>query len=193
MDSLLGAIGLIALVVAALGIINTIQGTFEKAIWNYKSAIKKFEEVKDTRRLSRAYHNVGMLLSRMENYDAALEEFNKCITLSLANNYLSNCAIAHIGKAYIYTKLNNVALADAYANKAMEIACKINDTLSIADIYKIKGMIQSNLDNFELSEELFENSIRLNKDVENALNEAESSDEMEKLLEKKERKEKTYN
>ncbi len=120
----------------------------------------------------------------MENYDAALEEFNKCITLSLANNYLSNCAIAYIGKAFIYTQLNNSSLADAYANKAMEIACKINDTISIADIYKIKGMIQNNMDNFELSEELFENSIRLNKDIESESNEAESSREMEKLLKK---------
>ncbi len=159
-----------AMISTNLGIINTMQGDFEKAIWNYKNAIKRFDEVKDSRRLSRTYHNVGMLLTRMENYDAGLEEFNKCITHSLANNYLSNCAIAYIGKAFIYTKLNNSALADAYANKAMEIACKINDTLSIADIYKIKGMIQNNMDNFELSEELFENSIRLNKDIESELN-----------------------
>ena len=182
-----------AMISTNLGIINTMQSKFEKAIWNYKNAIKKFEEVKDTRRLSRTYHNVGMLLSRMNNYDAALEEFNKCITLSLANNYLSNCAIAYIGKAFIYTQLKNSPLADAYADKAMEIACKINDTLSIADIYKIKGMIQNDMDNFELSEELFENSLRLNKDVENELNEAESSNEMGKLLEKTDRKAEAQN
>ncbi len=178
-----------AMILTNLGIISTMQGDFEKAIWNYKNAVKKFEEVKDTRRLSRTYHNVGMLLTQMKNYDAALEEFNKCITLSLTNNYLSNCAIAYIGKAFIYTQLKNSPLADAYANKAMEIACKINDTLSIADIYKIKGMIQNDMDNFELSEELFENSIRLNRDIENELNEAESSNEMGKLLEKNKKKE----
>ena len=174
-----------AMISTNLGIICTVQGDFEKAIWNYKNAIKKFQEVKDSRRLSRTYHNVGMLLTQMKNYDAALEEFNKCITLSLANNYLSNCAIAYVGKAFIYTQLKNSSLADAYTDKAMEIACKINDTISIADIYKIKGMIQNNMDNFELSEELFENSIRLNKDIESESNEAESSREMEKLLEKK--------
>jgi len=125
----------------------------------------------------------------MEKYDAALDEFNKCITLSFENNYLSNCAVAYIGKAFIYTKLKNSALADAYTDKAMEIAYKINDTLSIADIYKIKGMVQTDLENFQLSEELFENSIRLNKDMENKLNEAESSNEMGRLLQKTERDE----
>jgi tetratricopeptide (TPR) repeat protein len=102
--------------------------------------------------------------------------------------------VAYIGKAYIYTKLSNPELADAYTDKAMEIAYKINDTLSIADIYKVKGMIQNDMENFQLSEELFENSIRINSDMESKLNEAESTAEMGKLLEKTERKEesKTY-
>ncbi|NNG26696.1 MAG: tetratricopeptide repeat protein, partial [Ignavibacteriaceae bacterium] len=102
---------------------------------------------------------------------------------------LSNCAVAYIGKAFIYTKLKNSALAEAYTNKAMEIAYKINDTLSIADIYKIKGMIQDDMDNFQLSEEFFENSIRLNNDLESKLNKAESSAELGKLLQKTDREE----
>lgn len=178
-----------AMILTNLGIINTIQGDYEKAIWNYKNSIERFEKLNETRRLSRVYHNIGMLYTRMEKYDAALDEFNKCITLSLEYDYLSNCAIAYVGKAFIYTKLKNTALANAYTDKAMEIAYKINDTLSIADIYKIKGMVQSDMENFQLSEELFENSIRLNKDMENKLNEAESSAEMGNLLQKREREE----
>ncbi len=176
-----------AMILTNLGIINAIQGDYEKAIWNCKNSVEKFEKLKDTRRLSRVYHNMGMLYTRLEKYDAALDEFNKCLTLSLDNDYLSNCAVAYVGKAFIYTKLKNFALADAYTNKAMEIAYKINDTLSIADIYKIKGMIQNDLENFQLSEELFENSIRLNKDMENKCNEAETSAEIGKLLKKNER------
>jgi tetratricopeptide (TPR) repeat protein len=181
----------LAMILTNLGIINTIKGDFETAVWNHKNAIENFKKLNDVRRLSRVYHNLGMLYSQMENYDAALEEFNKCITFSIDNNYLSNCAIAFIGKAYIYTKLKNSALAAAYTDKSMEIAYKINDTLSIADIYKIKAMIQDNLNNFQLSEEFFENSIRLNKDIESKLNEAESSVELGKLLQKTGRGEET--
>jgi len=171
-----------SVILANLGIINTINGDFQKAIWNYKTSVEKLDKLNDARRLSRVYHNVGMLYTRMEKYDEALDEFNKCISLSLDNDYLSNCAIAYIGKAFVYTKLKNPQLADAYTDKAMEISYKINDTLSIADIYKIKAMVQSDLENFQLSEELFETSIRLNKDLDNKLNEAESSAELEKLL-----------
>jgi hypothetical protein len=48
-------------------------------------------------------------------------------------------------------------------------------------------MIQNNLENYELSEEMFENSIRLNKDIESKLNEAESSAELGNLLQKNNR------
>jgi len=178
-----------AMIFTNLGIICTIQGEYEKAIWNYKNAVEIFNEIKDERRLARVYHNIGMLYTRMENYDSALDEFNKCITLSIEKDYLSNCAIAYIGKAFIYARLGNPALADAYTDKAMEIAYKLNDTLSIADIYKVKGMIQNHMSNFELSEELFENSIRLNKDIENKLNEAESSAQLGELLQKNNRTE----
>ena len=118
----------------------------------------------------------------MEEYYLALEQFNNSITISSDNNYISNCAVSYIGKAFIYAKLKNLPLADAFTDKAMEIACKINDTLSIADIYRIKGIIQSNLNNFELSEEFFENSIRLNDDFESKYNKAESSQELGDLL-----------
>jgi tetratricopeptide (TPR) repeat protein len=178
-----------ATILTNLGIINTITRDFDKAVLNYKTAIEKFESLNDTRRLSRVYHNVGMLYTRMEKYDEALDEFNKCISHSLDNEYLSNCAIAYVGKAFIYTKLKNSALADAYTDKAMEIAYKINDTLSIADIYKIKGMVQTEMNNFQLSEEFFENSLRLNKDLESKFNEAESSVELGNLLQKNEREE----
>ena len=70
------------------------------------------------------------------------------------------------------------AASDVYKRQAMEIACKLNDTLSIADIYRVKGIIQSNLNNFELSEEFFENSVRLNDDFESKYSKAESSQEL---------------
>lgn len=173
-----------------LGILYNIKGDTGKALWNLKNGLEKYEQLKDMRRVARVRHNLGILYTKMADYQAALEEFNKSITVSIENGYLSNCAIGYIGKAYIYTKLKNNALAEVFTDKAMEISYKINDTLSIADIYKIKGMIQNDLENFELSEELFENSVRLNEDFGNKLNKAESFDELSDLYKKTDRKDK---
>jgi len=178
-----------AMIYTNLGILSTVNEEYEKAIWNHKNALGIFNKLGDIRRVARVHHNIGMLYTRMENYDAALDEFNNCITLSLENDYLSNCAVAYIGKSFVYTQVKNPALADAYTEKAMEIAYKLNDTLSIADIYKIKGMIQNDMKNFELSEEMFENSIRLNRDIQSKLNEAESSVQLGEFLQKNNRAE----
>ena len=176
-----------------LGILYDIQGERGKALWNLKNGLTKYEQLNDMRRISRVRHNLGMIYTKMEDYQAAIEEFNKSISISIENGYLSNCAIGYIGKAYIYTKLKNTALADVFTDKAMEISYKINDTLSIAEVYKIKGMIQSDLENFELSEELFENSLRLNEDLGSDLNKAEGCNELSSLYEKIDQKDKAEN
>lgn len=167
-----------------LGIIFSMHGDHKKAMWNLKNALQKCILLKDTRRVARVRHNIGMLYTKLNDFHAAIEEFDASINISTAYGYLSNCAIGYIGKAYIYTKLNNTDLAEAFTDKALEFAYKINDTLSIADIYKIKGMIQNNLENFELSAEMLENSLRLNEDFENKFNYSESSVELSKTYQK---------
>ena len=52
-------------------------------------------------------------------------------------------------------------------------------------------MIQNDLENFELSEELFENSVRLNDDLGSNLNKAESINELSSLYEKADQQEKS--
>ena len=56
----------------------------------------------------------------------------------------------------------------------MEIGYKINDRLSIADIFKIKGIIEKNFNNYVLAENHLNTSLRLNVELENLLNQAET-------------------
>lgn len=167
-----------------ISIILSMHGEHKKALWHLKNALHKCMILKENKLTARIRHNLGMLYSKLNDFHSAIEEFNACIDISSENGYLSNCAISYIGKAYIYTKLNNNDLAEAFTNKALEIAYKINDRLSIADVYRIKGIIQSDLENFELSEEMFENSLRLNEDLENQFNSAETKIELSKTYKK---------
>ncbi len=167
-----------------LGILYNMRGESNKALWNLRNGLGKYESLKDTRRVSRVRHNLGMIYTKVGDYQAALEEFNRSISISVENGYLSNCAIGYLGKACIYTKLKNSVLADVFTDKALEVAYKINDALSIAEVYKIKGMIQSDLENFELSEEMFESSLRINNDLESNLNKAETLSELSTLHDK---------
>ena len=167
-----------------LGIMADLKGKFEEAINYYNTSLQVFKKLNDTFLTARIYHNLGMINIKLENYSEAIRYFDECINLSLPNEYLSNCVISFLGKAFVYTKTGDQSSADMFSDKAMEIADRINDTLSIADVYKLKGMIQSSLNNFDFSEEMFENSLRLNEDFDNKLTLAETNKEMSNLYTK---------
>jgi tetratricopeptide (TPR) repeat protein len=161
-----------------LGIINNIQGNFDEALAYYKRALVDFEKANDIKRIAEIKHNIGMTYLRKQEYATALSQFDQSISASLKVNYMQTLGISYLSKADIYTRLNDFNLASAFANKAMEICFRTNDKLSIADLYKIKGVIQKNLKNFGLAENYLLTSIRLNRDLGNLLNEAEAAYEL---------------
>jgi adenylate cyclase len=122
-----------------------------------------------------------MLFTQKNEYDSALSEFDKSITLSIELGFLSKLGTDYLSKAFIFTQLKDYQLASAFADKAMEICDKLNDRLSIADIYKIKGIIERSLNNYKLSESHLLTSLRINQELSNGLNKAETLYELGKL------------
>lgn len=157
-----------------LGIINDIQGNYDDSYSFLHRALIKFEQLQDQKRIAEIRHNLGMLFMHKGEYDSAVTEFDKSISVSLKPGFLSILGLAYLSKSYVYTQLNDFFLASAFIDKAMEVCYALNDRLSMADIYKIKGIIERNLRNFKLSENYLLTSIRINQELFNKLNEAES-------------------
>lgn len=164
-----------------LGIIADLLGNPSKAKFYYNNAILYYNKTNNKYQEARLNHNIGMLNLKQHNFENAIRYFDESINISLQKGYLSNCAISFISKANAYSKIGKQELADIFSEKALEIAFKINDRLSIADVYRVKGLINKNLDNYELSEEFFENSLRLNEDFQNKINITETSTELAEL------------
>src|ERR1035437_1372180 len=72
-------------------------------------------------------------------------------------------------------------MAAAFSDKAMKVCNKVNDRLSVADIYKVKGIIERELGEHEKSENLLKTSLMMNIELGNKLNEAETSVELGRL------------
>jgi tetratricopeptide (TPR) repeat protein len=165
-----------------LGIINTIQGNFNEALSYLKRALLNFEKIGNLKRTAEIRQNLGMVYSKKKEFSAALDEFDLCIEAAISANYMQTLGIAYISKSYVYTQLNDNKLADAFALKAMDIAYKINDKLSIAEVYKITGMVKRNLGELETAHDYLLTSLRLNKDLNNQLNIAETQVELGHLM-----------
>lgn len=169
---------MIGLLEINLGILNSIQGDYDAAFTFYQRALIKFEQIQDFRRITEVRHNLGMLFTEKGEYRSALAEFDLSIDSALKAGYLPTLSLSYLGKSFIYSQLEDYPLASAFADKAMEICFKLNDRLSIGDIYKIKGIIERKIKNYKGAENYLLSSLRINEELENILNEAETSYEL---------------
>ena len=165
-----------------LGIISNMQGNYNEALSYFKRALLNFEKVGDLKRIAEIKQNLGMVYIKKKEHTTAINEFNESIELSIRSNYMQNLGITYINKAQVYLQLADYELAGAFADKAMEIANRINDKLSIAEVYKIKGIISRYKNNIDAAENSLLTSYRLNLDLNNQLNLAEVSCELGMLF-----------
>ena len=97
----------------------------------------------------------------------ALSEFDLSLMAAKEINYLQSFGINYVSKAYVYTQLSDFDFAEAFADKSMEVAYKLDDKLTIAEVYKIKGIIQRNKNNLAAAENYMLTSLRLNNETGN--------------------------
>ena len=172
---------LLGMIEINLGIINGIFGDYQESRYYFSKALKNFEKKADHKRLAEIYNNLGMLDYDAEKLKQALEEFDISIGSCIGINYLPLLGLSFLGKTITYLKLHNLPLAAEFSDKAMEVCNKVDDRLSIADIYKVKGIIERELGEYKKSENLLKTSLMMNIELGNKLNEAETSVELGRL------------
>lgn len=168
----------LAMMEGNIGTVKSIQGNFDLAYTFYRRALLKFEEEGNLKRVAEVRHNLGILLTQKKQYDLALSEFDACLRISLNTNYLPTQNIAFLGKAYIYALTNNIELAETYADQAMKISHTLEDTLTTAEVYKVFGIIARKKKKYLVAENHLLTSLRINNELKNELNFAESACEL---------------
>jgi tetratricopeptide (TPR) repeat protein len=182
---------MISTVLMNLGIVSNIKGQFNEAMSYYQRALPQFEKSGDVTRLPEIHHNLGMTFLSKRDFQQAINQFDESLTYSTKLSYEPMIGISLLGKASAYAKYGDHALSIAYTNNALNIFRKLNDHLSIADAYKVKGIVQRDLNNLDIAEVYFQTSIRLNKEYNNPLNLGESFYELGLLYRAKNEKQKS--
>jgi tetratricopeptide (TPR) repeat protein len=161
-----------------LAIIENICGNLDKSKEHFYKGLRKFESLDQKKRIAELQHNIGMLYFEMKDYSKAVDEFNKGIAIAANENYKTILTISYLAKANALLNLNKYGDSSEYCNKAMDSAIKIDDKLTIADAYRIAGVIDKKSDNYNSAENNLKISIRLNEELGNKLNAAESAFEI---------------
>jgi len=161
-----------------LGNLFAKAGDYDNALKQYASSLLKFQEISDNRRVAEVWNNIGMVHIQTKEYEYALYELDECTKIALEGRYLPILGIAYVNKAISYIEINELKLSAFYAGKAMDVCYQVNNTVAIADIYKLKGMIARKQFEFQMAEEYLKASLRLNNELKNDLNFAEAAVEI---------------
>ena len=164
-----------------LGIVCNIIGDYDSALAHYKRAQRCFEGIGDMNRLAELHHNMGMgFLSKQLNTQA-VREFNTCHALSAKLRNVSLMGLANLGKANAYFRQRDFEMAMKLVLQSIEAFTIASDRLSLADAYKIKGMIHREIRGYAAAESYLQTSLRINLEMNNQLNAAETYFELAAL------------
>jgi len=161
-----------------LAIIENICGNLDVSKEHFYKALHTFEKLNERKRIAELNHNIGMLYLELEEYEKAVNEFDKGIDVATKGNFKTILSISYLGKANALLYLEDYHNTEVYSYKAMDIAINIEDKLTIADVYKVMGILERKLNHYNTSESYFQISLRLNKELGNKLNSAESAYEI---------------
>ncbi len=187
---------LVANILVNLGILNHMMGNIDDAKKNYNNALNNYIKRNNLKRIAQTRHNLGMLYLKEGKYNEAILQFDESIIVSTKDQNFLTLSISFLSKAHICCEMDDITSAVEYIEKAMELSHQFNDRLTIADIYKVRGIIERKQKNYDLSENYLQTSLRINSELGNRLNHAETSVELGKLyLEQKQiaKARKTFN
>ena len=166
--------GMTGTVLMNLGIVYNILGQYEEALSQYQRALSFFEKVGDPERLAELHHNMGMSYLFKADYKQALSEFNRASNLVSASSSINLFGLATLGKANVCFRMKDLRMALSFVHHALACFNASNDRLSIADSYKVKGMIHREMKKYNFASSYFQTSLRMNIELKNQLNTGET-------------------
>jgi len=161
-----------------LGIIDNIQGNTNDSIKHLTNALVCYNKLGNNRRIAETKHNIGMVYLESEDYESALEAFDEAIEIAKQGRFMSILCLIYLAKSQVLIAMDAIYYATGFADKALDISNNIDDKLTSADIYRVKGIIERRLKNYNAAETFLLNSLRMNISLKNTMNIAETSFEL---------------
>lgn len=167
-----------------LGVVYSILGNYDEAINHLEAALIIYKETENFRRVSESYLNIGLNYLNSGNIIAAMAAFDKGIETALENHYFGVLALLYLAKSEQLLAIKDIRMAKEFADKALSISHTLDDKLTIADIYRVRGIIAREMNDAQLAESYLMVSLRINTRQRNNLNAAETSAELGSLYKK---------
>lgn len=142
---------LMAIVLNSKGINQTYLSLYPDALDSFLKASSLFEKINkgNSQRHAEVFTNIGILYSKLEKYDLALEYYNKSLTINKLIEYdfaMAN-VLNNIGN--VYDNYNQPEKAITYYQRSLEIMKKINNKYGIASALTNTGIAYTTLKDYK--------------------------------------------
>ena len=164
-----------------LGNVYSMRGIWDKAMECYKESLSLIGRKKHDAERAWLYRNIAIIYKARGEYDKALEHFQRSIKFSILANDLYHKGLSYLEEAGLYCKTGDLAAGTALATTAFRIFSGLGDRLSVAEVYKVFGIINRENRRYDTALSYLKNSKRINEEYDNPLNLGETMVEMAKL------------
>jgi len=164
-----------------LGVVNSILGNTDESVMHYESAMMIYKQIGDLRRVAEVYLNIGLNFLDAGDTKSSLAALDKGIEISIEYRYLGVLSLLYHAKSQALIADREIQSAKEFADKALSLSHNLDDKQTIAEIYKIRGIISKKMNDIQTSENYLMISLRINTSLRNSLNIAEVSIELATL------------
>jgi len=157
-----------------LGIISHIRENSLDSLKHLNKALMMQTDLGNYKNVAEVNLNIGMVHLDTEKYELAIAAFDEGIKAAKQYRFIPVLCLIYLAKSKALIEMNEIHDAVEFVDKALEISHSIDDKLTLADIYKVKGIIERHLKNYKVSESYLLSSLRINKALKNEMNIAET-------------------
>ena len=150
------------------------SGDADAAMAHYREVLSLAEKSGEKDTLANMHLNIAIAYKFKGQLDRATTHVEKAFDVTGETNNLYQKGLAYLIKAEIAYLKDDLSSGTALVTSAFSIFSEIGDRLSIAEAYKILGMINRKSKRFDIALSYLENSKRINEEMSHSLNLAET-------------------
>jgi len=153
-----------------LGNIYLILGMHENALEKYLKSLSITVNEDNLETLPQIYHNIANIYKHKEDFPKSIKYINKALDIINTTHNIFHKALFYLLKAELLCLTNDLSKSIALTTSAFSIFTEVGDKGSIADSYRILGKINHKKKKYDIALSYFENSLKINHQLNNLLN-----------------------
>src|SRR5690606_35829923 len=116
-------------------------GNTDEAVKHLETALIIYRKTNDVLRIAESYLNLGLNFLQAGDLRSAEAALNNGITIAIENQFYNTLALLYHANSQVFIGYKSFLIAKDFSDKALSISHYLDDKLTIADIYKVRGII----------------------------------------------------